>query len=578
MPNPQQPPPTTDVIPFDMRRPIGDPPTLALVLRQSKGRLAGLTDKQFTMERVAQLAMAAARRSPGLLECTAESVVDAVVRATELRLDFTGVTGGAYLVPFKDRGVKKSQLIIGYRGMIDLCTRSRRVLSVQSRAVFSKERFQLRYGTSDRIVHHPFLGDDRGEFVGVYAVAKMPGGVTQFDFMSAADVEETKRRSRAKEDGPWQTDFIEMAKKTVVRRLSKNLPISIDNEDYDGPTPAEGEAAEAGTSVAIQSLNDLPEAPAAAAALPDFVDAEVVERKPADRPDRTGRKAAVAPPAAAVGPASPGQGPGDSAPAPQAPGGPAAPATAEARDPWAAFEAEMWELAGKAGATDAVRANAVAVIGADETDDAGKAISPARLAELLVAMRDGRFDWVAVEVQQPAASPASAAPPDLADDKAFRAAWDAASAKLTLDPGLGWNVALTMLRRRKLALGSARPDARRAMLDEYAAWTPEKVQQVKDKAEENRRKADAEKAAKSAPPEPAQPEAAKPMDRTAFEEAMAAVADAAGVPANIADQGIKAWENAAPLPPEFIEAADFDSCLASARSGHFNWDTGEEMQ
>ena len=34
--------------------------------------------------------------------------------------------------------------------------------------------------------------------------------------------------SKAKNDGPWQTHFEEMAKKTVARRLFKYLPVSIE--------------------------------------------------------------------------------------------------------------------------------------------------------------------------------------------------------------------------------------------------------------------------------------------------------------------------------------------------------------
>jgi hypothetical protein len=44
--------------------------------------------------------------------------------------------------------------------------------------------------------------------------------------MTMAEINKIRGRSRAKSDGPWVTDFDEMAKKTVVRRLTKYLPSS----------------------------------------------------------------------------------------------------------------------------------------------------------------------------------------------------------------------------------------------------------------------------------------------------------------------------------------------------------------
>jgi len=44
--------------------------------------------------------------------------------------------------------------------------------------------------------------------------------------MTKAEIEAIRNRSRAGKSGPWVTDFAEMAKKTVVRRLSKMLPLS----------------------------------------------------------------------------------------------------------------------------------------------------------------------------------------------------------------------------------------------------------------------------------------------------------------------------------------------------------------
>jgi recombination protein RecT len=54
----------------------------------------------------------------------------------------------------------------------------------------------------------------------------MEGDVVKCEVMTMDEVLAIKSRSRSGNSGPWQTDFNEMAKKTVFRRVSKWLPLS----------------------------------------------------------------------------------------------------------------------------------------------------------------------------------------------------------------------------------------------------------------------------------------------------------------------------------------------------------------
>ena len=69
---------------------------------------------------------------------------------------------------------------------------------------------------------------DRGPVTHVYAVARLVGGGFQFDVMSRAEIEAVRSQSKAGTKGPWVTHWDEMAKKTVIRRLFKLLPVSIE--------------------------------------------------------------------------------------------------------------------------------------------------------------------------------------------------------------------------------------------------------------------------------------------------------------------------------------------------------------
>jgi recombination protein RecT len=44
--------------------------------------------------------------------------------------------------------------------------------------------------------------------------------------MTRAEVDAIRARSRSRDDGPWVTDYAEMAKKTVLRRTLKLCPKS----------------------------------------------------------------------------------------------------------------------------------------------------------------------------------------------------------------------------------------------------------------------------------------------------------------------------------------------------------------
>lgn len=164
--------------------------------------------------RLTRLAVVAASKNPDLLNCSAQSIVLAVLRIAQLNLEL-GVT--AHLVPYG----KEAQCIVDYKGTIELAMRSGYVKSVDAWVVHEHDVFEVTYGTDPAIVHHPNM-KDRGAAVGVYAVYTLADGIKKFDFMTTAEVE-TIRNGRM---GPWSNHWGEMAKKTVIRRTGKLVPQS----------------------------------------------------------------------------------------------------------------------------------------------------------------------------------------------------------------------------------------------------------------------------------------------------------------------------------------------------------------
>lgn len=203
-----------------------------------KQQLAMALPKHMTADRLARIALTEVRKVPKLAKCDQTSFLGAIMQCAQLGLEPGGALGHAYLLPFdrreKVRGTWQVvgtdvQLIIGYRGMIDLARRSGQIVSIEARAVYAKDDFEVELGLDSRVVHKPAWEEaDRGPLTFAYAVAKLKDGGVQFDVMSRAEIEKIRARSKAKDNGPWTTDFDEMAKKTVVRRLFKFLPVSIE--------------------------------------------------------------------------------------------------------------------------------------------------------------------------------------------------------------------------------------------------------------------------------------------------------------------------------------------------------------
>jgi len=201
--------------------------TIRDMLEKSRDRIGDVLPRHMTPERLIRVALAATSRTPQLLQCSPKSLVLAVMHAAQLGLEAGSPLGSAYLVPYRNKnGGYDCQLIVGYRGLIDLARRSGDIMKIEARIVHKKDSFKCLFGTENELTHEPYLKGDAGEVTAVYAVAKLRDGDTQVEVMTREQIDGIRNRSRAGRSGPWVTDYEEMARKTVVRRLAKYLPLS----------------------------------------------------------------------------------------------------------------------------------------------------------------------------------------------------------------------------------------------------------------------------------------------------------------------------------------------------------------
>lgn len=196
--------------------------TLSDLLRARKDSIAQLVPKHLTPERLMRVAVNCVSKTPKLQECTPTSLLQSVLVAAELGLEPGGALGHLYLVPYKDQ----CTAIIGYRGLIELARRSGEIASIRAVVVHEKDSFRLVEGIDQTIEHEPFLDGDPGRLRLVYCVVKLKDGGVHVELMTRAQVDGIKARSRSRDNGPWVTDYEEMAKKTVAKRALKWQPIS----------------------------------------------------------------------------------------------------------------------------------------------------------------------------------------------------------------------------------------------------------------------------------------------------------------------------------------------------------------
>ena len=197
-----------------------------------QNQMALALPKTMTPERLTRIVMTECRKTPALLNCNQQSFFGAILQCAALGLEPGSALGHCYLLPFgngkaKD-GKMNAQLIIGYRGMIDLARRSGQILSLNAYCVHANDDFSYELGLHPDIHHIPASTADRGLVTHVYAVAQLKGGGVQFEVMSRAEIEEVRKTSKAGSSGPWSSHWDAMAKKTVIRRLFKYLPVSIE--------------------------------------------------------------------------------------------------------------------------------------------------------------------------------------------------------------------------------------------------------------------------------------------------------------------------------------------------------------
>lgn len=205
---------------------------ITALLTTQKEQIAKALPKHVDAGRMVRVALTELRVNPKLTQCDPLSFLGAVIKCAQLGLEIGAGLGQAYLIPFG----KEVQVVVGYQGLMDLALRSGKVDSIIADCVYRDDDFDFYTDMKGQHIHHkPNLKSARDEhdILIVYAMAQIKDGGSVIAWMTKTEIDthETKNRKGKFKGTTWKDHWSEMAKKTVIRRLYKYLPKSIEMRD-----------------------------------------------------------------------------------------------------------------------------------------------------------------------------------------------------------------------------------------------------------------------------------------------------------------------------------------------------------
>lgn len=282
-----------------------------------KQRLAAALPPGVNPDRFQRVVLTAIQQDPKLADADRQSLYNASLRAAADGLVPDGREGAFVEMSVKQGNgwIKQITWMPMVAGIIKrLATAG---ITIDAQLVHENDEFEQTLG-DDAAIHHkaPRLGQSRGEIIGVYAIARLPNGMVMREVMDREQVELVRAASRSKDGGSWSQWWGEMARKTVIRRLAKRLPIldpavsdtiGRDDDLYDF---AAGNAQDSDTAPTQDQPATTPKGPrrprgldavAAAASPPapghddSVIDGEVVDRETGEviQPDSTGEQSSA---------------------------------------------------------------------------------------------------------------------------------------------------------------------------------------------------------------------------------------------------------------------------------------------
>ena len=194
-----------------------------------RDQIAMVLPNHIKPERMVRVACTAMLRTPKLAECDQASFFNAMLQLSQWGLEPDGRR--AHLIPFRNNKENRTecQLILDYKGLVELILRTGNVASIHADKACDADEFV--YDCGQIVSHKIDFRKQRGEAFAYYCIITRKDGTKKCEVMSRDEVDAIRKRSKSANNGPWVTDFDEMAKKTVFKRASKWCELSSEIRD-----------------------------------------------------------------------------------------------------------------------------------------------------------------------------------------------------------------------------------------------------------------------------------------------------------------------------------------------------------
>lgn len=225
---------TTAVTPFNRMKNWLESPSC-------QSAIAKALPRHMTPDRFLRVAVTAMMKTPKLVQCTRESMINCLLQLSQYGLEPDG--RNAHLIPFdvrRDGKVIRTDctLILDYKGMVDLVMRTGLVSTISAEVVCDHDVFE--YDRGQLLKHEINFRKPRGKAYAAYANIRFKDGSEKCEVMSQEEIYAIRDRSQGwiafkrqyVKQSPWNPadPYIEyeMWKKTAFRRVTKWIQLSVE--------------------------------------------------------------------------------------------------------------------------------------------------------------------------------------------------------------------------------------------------------------------------------------------------------------------------------------------------------------
>lgn len=203
--------------------------TFSMILTDSLNEVQEALPQQFNITRFVQNSVALLNDNPQLQNFAktygTSQIKAGMLKGAYLGLDF--MNKEAYLIPYKD----KLQFMVDYRGAEKLAKKysMRPIIDIYAKVVRQGDEFSEEIVNGKPSISFKPIPFNTGAIIGAFAVCLFQDGGMIYDTMSIAELEKTRKSSKASNSPAWSTFTEEMYKKTVLHRLCKHIEIDFEN-------------------------------------------------------------------------------------------------------------------------------------------------------------------------------------------------------------------------------------------------------------------------------------------------------------------------------------------------------------